>query len=68
MFSLSHFLTWKLTFGSLRRDPGILPKYCQSLDYPLYEIQLEAILKRLEYRPGLSGNEVGQMERVGENV
>ena len=41
--------------GSLRRDP-------------LYEIQIEAILKRLDYRPGLSGNEVGQMKRVGENV
>ena len=53
-------ITFLVNITFIKKDPGILPEYCQSLNYPLYEIQEVGLEARL------SGNGVGQMERFGE--
>ena len=52
-------ITFSVNITFTKKDPGILPEYCQSLNYPLYEIQEVGLEARL------SGNGVGQMERFG---
>ena len=32
-------ITFSVNITFTKKDPGILPEYCQSLNYPLYEIQ-----------------------------
>ena len=50
-------ITFSVNITFTKKDPGILPEYYQSLNYPPYEIQEVGLEARL------SGNGVGQMER-----